>query len=190
MLKICSSVMATGCDKNQLRALFFRAEQYGIKIEKRDAWVQLSRTDADRFVCTPSVFPYVNPELYPKTVMLVEDKEDITPFLSAGVSRFITDVYNDIQFLQAMYVSYEATKERQRFTLDYVKGDYEFYFTHNEFFYKGEGIYLLKCEKAYLYDWLIFKEKDNSKRIYLYNIRKRLNDKSFLKNIDRHGVEK
>lgn len=190
MLKICSSVMATGLSKEQLDALIFRTKQYEIKLETRDAWVQLSKTEADRFICTPEIFPFVNPMLYPKTVMLVEEKEDVTPFLTAGVSRFITNMYDDIQFLQAMFVEYEAKKDRKRFTVDYVEGDYEFYFTHNEFFYKGEGIYLLPSEKRYLYDWLVFREKNNSMRTYLYNIRKRLGDKSFLKNINKYGVEK
>ena len=190
MLKICSSVMATGLSKEQLDALMLRTKQYEIKLETRDAWVQLSKTEADRFVCTPEMFPYVNPMLYPKTVMLVDELEDVTQFLTAGVSRFITDINNDIQFLQAMYVEYEAKKDRKRFTVDYTEGEYEFYFTHNEFFYKGEGIYLLPSEKRYLYDWLVFKEKDNTKRIYLYNIRKRLGDKSFLKNINKYGVER
>ena len=190
MLKICSSVMATGLNKEQLEYLMSRTKQYGIVLETRDAWVHLSKTDADRFICTPAMFPYVNPALYPKTVMLVDEQEDITQFLTAGVSRFITHMYDDIQFLQAMYVEYEAKKDRKRFTVDYVEGDYEFYFTHNTFFYKGEGIYLLPSEKKYLYDWLVFKEKDNTKRIYLYNIRKRLGDKSFLKNINKYGVER
>lgn len=190
MLKICSSVMATGLDKAQLESLMFRTKQYEIKLETRDAWVQLSKTDADRFICTPDMFPYVNPMLYPKTVMLVSEGDNVTPFLTAGVSRFITDLGNDIQFLQAMFVEYEAKKDRKRFTVDYVDGDYEFYFTHNEFFYKGEGIYLLPSEKKYLYDWLVFKEKDNTKRIYLHNIRKRLGDMSFLKNINKYGVAK
>lgn len=190
MLKICSSVMVTGCNEKQMSDILLRTKQYDIKLDTREVWVSLARTNAERFICTPLVFTDINPALYPITVMLVDEDTNIEPFLSVGITRFITDLSDDIQFLQAMYVEYEATKERKRFTMNYLVEDYRFYFTRNEFYYKGEGIYLLPCEKKYLYDWLIFQEKDNKKRIYLFNIRKRLNDKTFLKNINRYGEVK
>lgn len=187
MLRICSSALVTGCDLDLLNQIRIQTAKHNIKLEVRKEWLQLSKTEAERFICTPKVFFDINPKYYPITVMCVSKGIDITPFLKAGITRFITDVDDEIQFLQAMFVEYEAKKERKRFLIDYVKGDYRFLFTRDEFYYKGEGIYLLPNEKKYLYDWLIFKDKDNKKRIALFTIRKRLEDKSFMKDIDRFG---
>lgn len=187
MYRICSSALITGCSPSLLADLQIQMAKHNIAVEIRKDWIQLSKTEAERLVCTPAVFSDINPKYYPITVMCVNSDTDITPFLKLGIMRFITNVNDEIQFEQAMFVEYEAKQERKRFQVDYVKGNYRFLFTRDEFYYKGEGIYLLPSEKRYLYDWLVYKDKDNSKRIALFAIRKRLEDKSFLKDVDRFG---
>lgn len=187
MLRICSSALVTGCSADLTNRLRIQMAKHSIIPEVRKDWIQLSKTDAERLVSTTQRFSDINPRYYPITVLCVDKGTDITPYLEKGVVHFITDVEDEIQFLQAMYVSYEAKSERIRFLQDYVQGDYRFLFTRDEFYYKGEGIYLLPNEKRYLYDWLIFREKDNKRRIALFTIRKRLEDKTFLKDVDRFG---
>lgn len=187
MLRICSDALLTGFDKETTDRIHIQLARHDIRCEIRKEWIMLSKTDAERLICSEQTFPDLNPRYYPITVMCVSYETDIKPYLEKGITRFITDVNDEIQFLQAMYVSYEAKKERERFLLDYVKGDYRFLFTRDEFYYKGEGIYLLPNEKRYLYDWLVFHDKDNKRRIALFTIRKRLEDKNFLKDVDRQG---
>ena len=187
MLRICSSALITGFEESVLNKLLIQTARHNIRAEIRGDWIALSKTESERIICPASIFQDINPRYYSITVMVVEKGTDIKPFLEQGITRFITDIEDEIQFLQAMYVSYEASKERVRFVNDYVKGNYRFLFSRDEFYYKGEGIFLLPNEKRYLYDWLIYKDKDNKRRIALFTIRKRLEDKTFLKDVDRQG---
>ena len=52
--------------------------------------------------------------------------------------------------------------------------------------YKGKAIYVTKAQKRYLADWLLNGHKDNSKRVLLFELRKKFGN-DFLREVDRHG---
>ena len=137
----------------------------------------------------------VNKAYYPSSVIILKKGESPAPFIKEGINHFIFDYMNQYELITALFkqakVLIRASSEIKdiledsvftRFTL----GDYDFRFDLNIYLYKGKPIYLQKAQKIYLAQWLLFGNKDNSKRAIVCKLRKKLGS-DFLKDIDRFG---
>jgi len=71
--------------------------------------------------------------------------------------------------------------------ISWIKGDYEFGFATETYYWKGKEIYLTANEQLFLYNWLVLKDEIHKRqRFYLRNMRKRLG-KEFLAGIAEGG---
>lgn len=172
------------------------AEDIEVEVSCEEEWNNKYRINADVVVTGSHNLEYINEAYYNKTVILLKEGENPAPFIKMGIERFVFNYKNKNELLYAMFkqkpvvvyshnMSYEELMADSD-TLNYCEGDYDFKFDKGVFKYKGRPIYLTPSAKKYLAEWLLNGNKDNSKRIILFNLRKRLGN-DFLKDVDREG---
>lgn len=165
-----------------------------LKVEK--VWCRIYRVTSDVVILGSKYLERLNEAYYENAVLILKEEENPYPYIQKGITRFIFDYQNRNELLYSLFknegimigsgaADYESLL-RSCNTLKFSTGLYDFDFALDTFKYRGKPIYLTKAAKKYLAEWLLKGHKDNSKRIYLHNLRKGLGE-DFLKDIDRFG---
>ena len=172
------------------------AEDAGVLLRTESCWNKRYRINADVLILGSKRFESINEIYYPVSVMLLKEGENPFPYIEKGVTRFIFNHRNNNELLYALYVeesslvkdsSSEYEEMINNYKIQKYKfGDYDFDFKADRFQYKGKLLYIGSASKKYLAEWLLLGHKDNSKRMFLCNMRKKFGE-SFLKDVDRFG---
>ena len=172
------------------------AEECDVSMRIEAEWNSNYRVTEEVIICGSKYLDDINVAYYPNVVLILKSSQKTYEFINKGITRFIFNHEDARELVYAcmkadkVYVK-EATKElkeitRESSTMKYIAGDYEFHFDTGKFKWKGRGIYLTKQTINYLAEWLLNGHKDNSRRLLLFNVRKKLG-KEFLSDIDRFG---
>jgi hypothetical protein len=99
--------------------------------------------------------------------------------------RFIFNIEDKRELFCAFYVEKEDTLEGtvEHTDQDVTFGSVRINFERDYFEFKGKEVYITRREKEFLFDRLVLKRFDKSRRHLLFNIRKRLG-KDFLEGLD------
>ena len=172
------------------------AEDAGVLLRTESCWNKRYRINADVVIFGSKHFESINEIYYPISVMLLKEEENPFPYIEKGVTRFIFNYRNNNELLYALYVEESALVKDSSSEYEeminsykiqkYKFGDYDFDFKADRFQYKGKLLYIGSASKKYLAEWLLLGHKDNSKRMFLCNMRKKFGE-SFLKDVDRFG---
>ena len=175
------------------------AEDIGVTLLVEPSWNVKYRVNADTIIFGSKYISEVNEAYYPIAVIILKDGESPAPYIKMGVTRFIFNYNNSYEMICALHKSdsvivHSGSVEYEEIVKDSVTarynfGDYDFCFDKNVFKYKGKQIYLSNASKKYLAEWLLNSNKDNSKRMILCNLRKKLGE-SFLRDVNRYGEHK
>lgn len=168
-----------------------------IEIEIKEKWNGKYRVQADVIIMESKHFPELNVMYYDKAIIVLQQAESPVPYMKVGIYRFIFDQNNKWELVASLFqakpvvlfandVEYTKIIQNSKMT-NFCCGEYDFMFDTEQFRYYGENIYLTLGEKRYLAEWLLLGHKDNTRRMFLCNLRKRFGD-SFLKNVNRYGV--
>ena len=196
MRKICSKVLLLSDNDNFVKLYQDIAIECEVNLRVASEWNEKYRINEDVIICGSKYLPSVNKAYYENITLILKTNENFTEFLKMGINDFIFDHTSkkelmfaftkaEKQFIKTHVKDVEAVL-KDSLCNDYIAGNYEFYFSKNRFFYKGEGIHLPKCYQLFLIEWLLNGNKDNSKRPYLHKMRKSFG-KDFLKDVDKYG---
>ena len=172
------------------------ADEVDVGLTVESDWSDKYRITQDVVILGSKYLSKINKSYYNSAVLILKADESPYPFIQQGISRFIFDYQNKYELFMAffkeepVYVSY-ASMELKELVKEYnsdsfCRGDYNFNFLTDSFVYKGKAIYVTKAQKRYLADWLLNGHKDNSKRVLLFELRKKFGN-DFLREVDRHG---
>lgn len=195
MLKKCNTVLLLSSSESFIKTYSELAADIGVEVHVEGSWNSHYRVSEQVIVCGSKYIDDINDMFIPNVVAILHSDENPAALIKKGINRFIFDFRNITELLVSMYVrEKEYIKQDDSVAevlndspfLNYVEGNYNFNFKNDRYYYKGSGIYLSKGEKKYLAEWLLNGHKDNSKRQYLFNMRKKFG-KEFLKDIDRFG---
>ena len=173
------------------------AEDIGVVLQVEPDWNEKYRVAADVIILGSKNIENLNKAYYPKAVLILKEGESPAPFIKKGVTRFIFNYKNKYELLTALFraepvVLHASDSDyaeivKSSDVLSFCYGDYDFRFDKSQFRYKGKPIYITDSSKRYLAEWLLNGHKDNSKRMILCNLRKKLGS-GFLSEIDRFGT--
>ena len=194
MLRTCSSILLLSGVPRFVQYVSEVARDAGAEINSYEDWNVNYRINEDIVICGSKYLSCINTSDYKKVRLVLKTDETVTEFIKMGITHFIFDYNNVRELAFSFFVSEEDVKETLTITnviskadkKHYVKGRYDFNFETDSFKYEGVGIYLRKCEKLFLAEWLLLGKKDNSKRSYLCSLRKKFG-KTFLADVDRYG---
>lgn len=167
----------------------------GVSMKVEKEWGILYRMDSDVVIYGSKYFDKMSETYYPVSVIILHDGESPEPYMAKGVSRFIFNHRNGYELLCALYkeeaVIVHASGNSMGIDLgegssDFCFGDYDFRFKENVFRYRGKPIYLTNAGRSFLAEWLLHGNKENSRRMLLFHMRKKFGD-GFLRDVDRHG---
>lgn len=196
MLNLCSNVLLltdieSFAETYRLLAL---SCEVSLRIEKE--WNTNYRIKEDVIICGSKYLKNINRAYYQNIVLILKSSESPFPYVKEGINRFVFDFTDKKELLFAFYKEEKhliASSDTDLKNIlesancqEYIKGDYEFHFDTGNFVWKGKPIYLSEANKKYLAEWLLKGNKDNNKRMSLYNMRTRLG-KDFLREVDRFG---
>lgn len=196
MLLKCSSALLLTDVKNFALLYSELAEEFGVSLKVESDWNKRYRITEEVVICGSKFLDRVNEQFYPGTTVILKSGESPLPYVKKGIESFIYDYENQYELAMAFYkkskVNIKQDTEDMRTILDssmtvsFNEKEYSFDFSRDEFLYSGKRIYLTSSEKLYLAEWLLLHKKDNSKRMRLFNMRKKFGN-AFLKDIDRFG---
>lgn len=199
MLSTVSSVLLLTNVNSFAEEIRLLAEGCDIKLTVESEWKDSYRVKEDIILCGSKYLEKINRAYLPNIVLILKDTESPVTFIKEGVTRFIFNHKDHREFIYAfckadkVFVKNASASVKEvlqkanatRFYTDI----YDFNFSNNKFYYKGKGIYLTDCEKAYLAEWLLNGHKDNKNRMKLCIMRKKFGE-TFLQDVDRHGQVK
>lgn len=196
MLRKCSTVLLLTGVKDFGELYSQLAEECGVNLRYESAWSDKLRIREEVVICGGKHLDSVNKAYYANTVVILRNGESPYEYIKRGINRFIFDHENKYELFLAFFQA-EKIFVRQHDTdlktvledaplLVWEEGDYSFDFKRDRFFYKGKGLYMTDVVKAYLAEWLLNGRKDNDKRMYLCNLRKKFGA-GFLRDVDRFG---
>lgn len=195
LLKCSSALLLTGV-KNFGLLYSELAEELGVSLKVESDWNKRYRITEEVVICGSKFLDRVNEQFYPGTTVILKSGESPLPYVKKGIENFIYDYENQYELAMAFYrkskINIKQGTEDMRTILDssvavsFNEKEYSFDFSRDEFLYSGKRIYLTSSEKLYLAEWLLRHKKDNSKRMCLFNMRKKFGN-AFLKDIDRFG---
>ena len=172
------------------------ADDIGVALSVESRWNVKYRINAEVVIFGSKFIKDVNETYYPISVVILKNGESPAPFIRLGITRFIFNYKNNYELICALHkkeetIVHSTSVEYENIVKDsYIKrysfGSYDFDFCRNTFKYNGKLVYFSNSEKRYLAEWLLNGNKDNTKRMILCNLRKKLG-KSFLKDINRLG---
>lgn len=172
------------------------SEDIGVNLQVEPEWNARYRVNADVIILGSKNLESLNKTYYPMTVLILKEGESPAPYIKMGIMRFIFNYKNRFELLTALFrpdpvIVHAADSEyadivKTSDVMSFCYGDYDFRFDKSQFKYKGKMIYLTDSSKKYLAQWLLNGHKDNSKRMILCNLRKKLGE-DFLSDIDRFG---
>lgn len=175
------------------------ADKEGVYFSSESSWDKDYRVLAETVLLGSKFLDSLNPSYYKSAVIILKPEENPLPFLEKGITRFIFDYRSVAEISFAFYkielVTIAESKLDYTSFLDYADinqfcfGSYEFKFDQDSFKWKGKNVFISKAEKRFLAEWLLKGRKDNAKRMYLCNLRKRLGA-GFLKDVDKNGTYK
>lgn len=172
------------------------ADEAEVELTVESVWSDRYRITQDVVILGAKYLDNINKIYYDSVVLILKSGESPYPYIKMGISRFIFDHTNQFELYTAffkeepVYVN-DANKELKDLVKDYNSSKfcydrYDFNFLTDTFTYKGKPIYLTKAQKRYLAEWLLHGRKDNSKRMFLFSLRKKFGE-DFLTEVDRHG---
>lgn len=172
------------------------AEELNVYLRVESEWNYNFRISEEVILCGSKYLDSVNEKFYPNVVLILKDTERPFPFMQKGITRFVFNYNNRVELMYAFYkqekVYIKQEDESVKSVLDtactlvFKKGEYNFDFGKDRFYFQNKGIYLTKTEKVYLANWLLSGKKDNKQRGTLCRLRKKFGD-IFLDNVDRFG---
>lgn len=196
MLKICSKALLLTDVENFAEMYRDIAEENEVSLRVEESWKSNYRITEEVVICGSKYLESINASYYANIVLLLKDGEKPYAYIKKGIERFIFNCTNRKELSFAFLtkekeLSKDSTKDlklivKNAVTLKFVTGDYNFDFGKGIFKWRGKGIYLTNQTINYLAEWLLNGNKDNSRRLLLFNARKRLG-KDFLKDVDRFG---
>lgn len=196
MLKKCSSALLLTEVSSFADMYKNLASDMDIRLTVVNEWSSRYRVSEDVIILSAKYLDSLNRSYYPEAVLILKEGENPGPYIEKGITRFIFNYKNKYELLCAFYktekillhsssVNLKSILKESK-TVTYTFGDYDFNFATNRFMYKGRLIYFTDSVKSYMAEWLLNGNKDNSKRMILCNLRKKLG-KDFMKDIDRYG---
>lgn len=196
MLRKCSSALLLSNVDSFAQLYTQYAEELGVSLRVEKEWCSKYRVAEEIVICGTKYLSDLNKAYYANAVVILKKGESPAPYMQMGITRFIFDFQNQYELAFALYKPEKVfvvqqssnikTVLQDSVLLSFNLGEYKFDFQQDRYFYKGKGIYLAKMEKTYLAEWLLQGHKDNNKRNYLYNLRRKFG-KDFLKDVDRFG---
>ena len=172
------------------------AESIGVKLKVEKDWNNKFRVMDEVVICGAKFLPKLHHTFYSKTVVILAEGESPAPYIKMGISRFIFNYKNHYELITALFYERpviiktpvrsvgESIEASGLGRFEYDK--YDFRFDKDLFYYKGKPIYIRNGEKDFLAEWLLTGHKDNKRRTFLCNLRKRFGA-DFLKEVDRFG---
>lgn len=195
MLKICSKALLLSNVPSFVKYISDISADLGIELDTADVWNINYRLNAEVIICGSKYIPYINVIDYDKVRLILKTNETVAEFIEMGITHFIFDYNNTKEVAFSFFFDAEEKQTDEMTVTDiinktkisrFTKGKYDFNFLTNTFKYDGVGIYLRESEKIYIAKWLFLNIKENSKRILLFNMRKKFG-KDFMQDIDRLG---
>lgn len=195
MLKICSKALLLSNVPSFVKYISDISADLGIELDTADVWNINYRLNAEVIICGSKYIPYINVVDYDKVRLILKTNETVAEFIEMGITHFIFDYNNTKEVAFSFFFDAEEKQTDEMTVTDiinktkisrFTKGKYDFNFLTNTFKYDGVGIYLRESEKIYIAKWLFLNIKENSKRILLFNMRKKFG-KDFMQDIDRLG---
>lgn len=172
------------------------AEELNVSLRVENEWNYNFRVTEEVILCGSKYLDVINEKFYPKVVLILKDNESPFPFMQKGITRFVFNYNNRVELMYAFYKQEKVYIKQEDesvksvlntvHTLVFKKGEYDFDFGKDRFYFQNKGIYLTKTEKVYLANWLLSGKKDNKQRGTLCRLRKKFGD-IFLDNVDRFG---
>ena len=172
------------------------ADEVGVDLTVETDWTDKYRIKQEVVILGSKFLEKISKTYYSSVVLILKSDESPYPYIQQGITRFIFDYHNKYELFTALfkeepiYVSY-ASMELKDLVKEYNSDsfrykDYDFDFLGDSFRYKGKALYITKAQKRYLAEWLLNGHKDNSKRMLLFDLRKKFGN-DFLREVDRHG---
>ena len=172
------------------------ADEVGVDLTVETDWADKYRIKQEVVILGSKFLEKISKTYYSSVVLILKSDESPYPYIQQGITRFIFDYHNKYELFTAffkeepIYVSY-ASMELKDLVKEYNSDsfrykDYDFDFLGDSFRYKGKALYITKAQKRYLAEWLLNGHKDNSKRMLLFDLRKKFGN-DFLREVDRHG---
>lgn len=195
MLKVCSSALVLSGVPRFVAYVTEIAKDCGVEVETNESWNERYRLNNDIIICGSKYLSDINIQYYERVRLVLKTTETVNTFVQMGITHFIFDYNNVRELAYSFYIDDQELLSDSSNVSEvimpienkhFVMGKYNFNFDTDVYKYAGIGIYLYPMEKVYLAKWLLLGEKDNSKRITLFRLRKRFG-KAFLEDIDRKG---
>ena len=196
MQKKCSSALLLTNIDSFARFCTECTEELNVSLRVENEWNYNFRVTEEVILCGSKYLDVINEKFYSKVVLILKDNESPFPFMQKGITRFVFNYNNRVELMYAfykqekVYIKQEAESVKSVLdtvhTLVFKKGEYDFDFGKDRFYFQNKGIYLTKTEKVYLANWLLSGKKDNKQRGTLCRLRKKFGD-IFLDNVDRFG---
>lgn len=195
MLKVCSSALVLSGVPRFVSYVTEIAKDCGVEVETNESWNERYRLNNDIIICGSKYLSDINTQYYDRVRLVLKTTETVNTFVQMGITHFIFDYNNVRELAYSFYIDDQELLSDSSNVSEvimpienkhFVMGKYNFNFDTDVYKYAGIGIYLYPMEKVYLAKWLLLGEKDNSKRITLFRLRKRFG-KAFLEDIDRKG---
>lgn len=195
MLKVCSSALVLSGVPRFVAYVTEIAKDCGVEVETNESWNERYRLNNDIIICGSKYLSDINTQYYERVRLVLKTTETVNTFVQMGITHFIFDYNNVRELAYSFYIDDQELLSDSSNVSEvimpienkhFVMGKYNFNFDTDVYKYAGIGIYLYPMEKVYLAKWLLLGEKDNSKRITLFRLRKRFG-KAFLEDIDRKG---
>lgn len=172
------------------------ADEVGVDLTVETDWAERYRVTQEIVILGSKFLDRLNKTYYDSAVLILKSDESPYPFIQKGIKRFIFDYQNKYELFTAffkeepVYVNYASMELKdlvKEYNADSFRyGNYDFDFLADSFKYKGKAIYITRAQKRYLAHWLLNGHKDNSKRMLLFDLRKKFGN-DFLREVDRHG---
>lgn len=196
MLRKCSSALLLTNIVSFAHFCTECAEELNVSLRVESEWNYNFRVTEEVILCGSKYLDVINEKFYSKVVLILKDIEIPFPFMQKGITRFVFNYNNRVEIMYSFYnqekIYVNQENESVKSVLDTVhtlvfkKGEYDFDFGKDRFYFQNKGIYLTNAEKVYLANWLLSGKKDNKQRGLLCRLRKKFGD-MFLDNVDRYG---
>lgn len=193
--KVQNALLLTTAEKfsNTVQSI---TDRLGIDLQVEKAWGEKYKISQEVILCSAKYLKDINKEYYKRIIVVLKHTDSLEELIEMGIERFVFNFENLQEIACAFFfpqnkVLYTHSKDlleivQNSYITSFCKGDYNFDFLRDVYFYKGKEIYLKKYQKLYLADWLLKHNKDNNRRNTLTVLRKTFGN-VFLRDVDRMG---
>lgn len=187
MLRKCSNVLLITGDDSFAKVVEDVAFELEVDIQRETEWSVNFKCLKDVIICDSDKSDCIREEYRKLAVVVLGEGESLSHY-TATFDRYIFDRTDRREIALAFMYSGRGRVSPKGIIKEglWQSDEYTFFFGRNVYRYRGNDIYLRDSEIRWLYGWLMEGNKDDSKRMYLTNMRRRFG-KDFLADIGRKG---